>query len=389
MEKVSAKLKQIPEDFRVEEIGDKWACKTEEKFTPKKPDLKNIEDAEPKTFLWLELEKRNIDHFKTIKIIAERLNKDVKDIGYAGTKDKAAITSQRISIQNPNTKKLKEFYHPKIILKNPKWNKRKIKMGYLNENRFKITLRDLDKKDAIKISNKISKTKTFPNYFGAQRFGTLRKNNVEIGKLILKREFKSAIDRILTDTSENENEEITKARLKLKKEKDYKKAQKYFPETLKLEHSLLKNLSRKPKDYINAIKYANRKNMLMYVHAVQSKMFNEILSHALEQKLDFKKEGHKNCLLIGYKSRFFEGPLGEIEKEVLKENSLTLQDFNIIEIPYLRIKGSFRKALTEVKNLKTEIKDDELTPPSKKIILEFTLPSGVYATTFLSLFFSF
>ena len=92
---------------------------------------------------------------------------------------------------------------------------------------------------------------------------------------------------------------------------------------------------------------------------------------------------------MGYKSRFFDGRLGEIEQQVLESHNLTLEDFDIKEIPYLRIKGSFRKAVTEIKDLEIETSDDEEFEGSKKIMLEFTLPSGVYATTFLGNFFDF
>ena len=127
----------------------------------------------------------------------------------------------------------------------------------------------------------------------------------------------------------------------------------------------------------------------MYINSVQSKIFNEILEEALEEGQSFTKQGQTSCLLIGYKSRFFHGRLGEIEQQALERHNLTLEDFNITEIPYLRMKGSFRKAVTEIKNLEVETLDDEDFQGSKKITLEFTLPSGVYATTFLENFFQF
>jgi tRNA(Glu) U13 pseudouridine synthase TruD len=127
----------------------------------------------------------------------------------------------------------------------------------------------------------------------------------------------------------------------------------------------------------------------MYINAVQSHIFNEILRRALEEGLDFTKKGQQSCLLVGYKTRFFDGRLGEIEREVLAENNLELNDFDVEEISYLRIKGSFRKAITEVTDLNIETEDDEEFLNSKKIILSFTLPSGVYATTYLENYFVF
>jgi len=354
MEKIQTKIKYKPEDFIVEEIGEKWNCHISEKFLQPKVE---INENEKKDFLWCELEKKDIDHFAAIKETAQQINKDIQSIGYAGTKDKKAWTSQRISIFQPDIEKINLFNHPNIILKNFKWNKRKIKIGYLEGNHFKITLRDIDKKEAMKITKQIQNLKFFPNYFGPQRFG-INENNVKIGKLILKRKFKEATDAISEDNQRQKE---------------------------KIEYHLSKN----PNDFLGALKKLERKSTLMLINSVQSKIFNEILETALEEGLDFTKQGQMSCLLVGYKSRFFNGKLGEIEQQILKNHNLKLEDFDIKEIPYLRIKGSFRKAVTEIKDLKIETSDDEEFESSKKITLDFTLPSGAYATTFLENFFEF
>jgi tRNA pseudouridine13 synthase len=339
MEKVHAKLKHKTEDFIVEEIGEKWICKISEDFTQPKIKI----DYSEKPFLWCELEKKDIDHFTTIKIITSQINATNFQIGYAGTKDKKAHTSQRISIENPNLELLENFQHQNIILKNFKWNKRKVKMGYLDANHFKITLRDIDKKDAIKISNQIKKTTFFPNYFGPQRFG-INQGNIKIGKQILKRNFNKAFQLIKEDA---------------------------------------------PNLFANNLKQVPRKTLLIYVHAVQSIIFNDIVSQALEENLDLTQKGQTTGILAGYKTRFSQGRLGEIEQEILKKHNIELEDFNIKEIPFLRIKGSFRKAITKIEDLEIKTLDDKEFESTKKIILEFTLPSGVYATTFLENFFTF
>ena len=346
MEKIPAKLKYKTEDFIVEEIQDKWVCKASKEFIQP---LMKIENSE-KPFLWCELEKKDIDHFTTIKTIANHLNKNTQAIGYAGTKDKQAHTSQRISIESPDIENLQTFQHPNIILKNFKWNKRKIKMGYLDANHFKITLRDIDKKDAIKISSQIRKKTFFPNYFGPQRFG-INEGNIKIGKAILKRNFKKAIQSIREDQNWQQNE-----------------------------------TDRLP---LAALKCLPRKILLMYVHSVQSKIFNDIVEQALEERLNLNQKGQQSGMLVGYKTRLSQGRLGEIEQEVLDKHNLELEDFDIQEIPFLRIKGSFRKAITSIEDLKVETLEDEEFEGTKKIILEFTLPSGTYATTFLENFFIF
>ena len=58
--------------------------------------------------LHLELEKFNYDLNFAIRIIARSLRISRKRFGYAGLKDKRAITAQRISILNPEVEKLAE-----------------------------------------------------------------------------------------------------------------------------------------------------------------------------------------------------------------------------------------------------------------------------------------
>ncbi|MBU3923534.1 MAG: tRNA pseudouridine(13) synthase TruD [Nanoarchaeota archaeon] len=346
IEKVPAKIKHKPEDFIVEEIGDKWICTVEPTTNHRPPTTENSNAV----FLWCELEKKNIDHFRAIEEISTALQ--TREIGYAGSKDKRAWTSQRISIFKPNIELVKNFSHPDIILKNFKWNKRKIKIGYLDGNHFKITLRDIDKKDAMTITKQIRNLEWFPNYFGSQRFG-INQGNVKIGKLLLKRKWAEALKEINGQESN---------------------------------------------DPLSSLKKINRKNMLMYINSVQSKIFNDILEQALEENIKFKlttnsqrltanKQEPSSCLLMGYNTRFFSGRLGEIEQQILTAHNLTLENFNIKELPFLRMKGSFRKAVTEIKDLEIETSDDDEFPGSKKIYLAFTLPSGTYATTFLENFF--
>ena len=135
-------------------------------------------------------------------------------------------------------------------------------------------------------------------------------------------------------------------------------------------------------------------------HAMRSLLaLKTILNHLLgEPKYEHRKGAisvnkSKKILnantraLFGYKSKIDSGNLGEIEEDILKANKVELEDFRIPELTYLSLKGDYRTALVEVKNLDIEIKDDEVYEGTKKIIVKFDLPSGVYATTFLGNFF--
>ncbi len=387
IDKVPTKFKVLAEDFLVEEVTrDENVCKISEKWETK-TELKNLDLEHPKDFLWCEFEKKNIDQFRSLREFASQLHKGIDAIGFAGTKDKKAWTCQRISIFQPDMELIKNFSHPNIHIKNFKWSKRKIKMGYLDGNKFTIVLRDLDRKDAMKITNHIKRLDQFPNYFGNQRFGSVRGNNDKIGKLIIKKKFKEAIIAVLTDTSAKERKEVIQARIKLSEEKDFKKALDYFPTFLKFERNVLYYLSERPNDFIGALKRIDRKQVLMFVHSVQSRLFNEILEEALAEGVDFNTQGHRKIPLIGYRVRLDDEQLGEIERDALARHAIKQEDFDLKEIPFLRIKGQLRNALIDVKTLEIETQDDNLYEGTKKIILKFSLPSGVYATTFLENFF--
>ena len=72
-------LKQIPEDFIVKEIT-------------------NIEPKSSGLFVYLKLKKEHLNTLDAIKIIAKKLRIKEKDIGFAGSKDKNALTEQIISL---------------------------------------------------------------------------------------------------------------------------------------------------------------------------------------------------------------------------------------------------------------------------------------------------
>lgn len=73
-----------------------------------------------------------------------------------------------------------------------------LKLGELNGNRFTIVLRQVNgDNELIEQSIESLKHNGFINYYGLQRFGTTEIATHEIGKFLLKGNFKHAIDLIL------------------------------------------------------------------------------------------------------------------------------------------------------------------------------------------------
>ncbi len=388
LNKGSVVFKHRPEDFIVEEMWGSEICKISDNCV----DLENavvdfgrLDVEDRRDFLTCEVEKINIDHFTLMSILAEKLGNFPHELGWAGTKDKCAWTCQKISIFNAKIERIRNFSFKGIKLKNFKWIKHKIKVGDLTANKFRIVLRDADI-DAIKILNKVRHSEYIPNLFGAQRFGSLRQENVRIGTLILKEKFREAIFEYLIAYGENEDEETIKAKRKLKTEKNMLEALDYFPKNLRIECNILEYLKENPGDWINALRIIGDKTLLIMCQAVQSKIFNDIIERAIDEK---GLNHNSTVSLIGYNSIFSQGRIGGIEKEILESYNLELKDFRVSALPFLSLNCSVRNAFFKVENIDVETENDEIFEGSKKINLNFQIQSGSYATTFLETFFDF
>jgi len=135
--------------------------------------------------LVLHIRKKELTTWELIGILANYLGVKQRDIGYAGLKDKHAMTMQYISLPAKYEEKLQSFDHPKIKILNTHRHDNKIRVGHLKGNRFKIRLKKVlgvqrDKLDSVL---KWIKTNGVPNYFGHQRFGS-DGTNWEEGKAI-------------------------------------------------------------------------------------------------------------------------------------------------------------------------------------------------------------
>jgi tRNA pseudouridine13 synthase len=124
-------------------------------------------------FLILKIRKENLSTWNLIKTIAEKLGIEEHKIGYAGLKDKHATTTQYISIPLVKEKYIKTLNSPQIKVLSIQSHNKKLNIGDLKGNRFKITLKNVQKDDLPIIYQTLSKIQKHgvPNYFGYQRFG--------------------------------------------------------------------------------------------------------------------------------------------------------------------------------------------------------------------------
>jgi tRNA pseudouridine13 synthase len=372
---IGGRLKSSPEDFLVEEISDDGTVLELDKQISKQD--------EEGDFTHFVLQKRDWSTSSAIYEIANRLNTGQKRFNFAGTKDKAAITTQLVSgYQIPKEKLLS--LKIKDISINGAWTaKDKVRLGQLLGNRFTIRVEGATNTEMVEaIHNELNNA--FLNYFGEQRFGSTRRNTHIVGQKLLQGRLQDAVNIFLCDSEGEENEKAKQARKDLAESGNYAQALKDYPKYLRLERKVIAYLDQYPGNYANAMRRLPRSTLLLFVHALQSHIFNK----CLEQRIpnieleegeyycgesngfpDISKqeaEGWVVGKLVGYNS-----PINEREKAIMEELNVSKEDFKMKWMPELGSKGTYRPLLAPYKNFSY---DD---------VFRFELAAGCYATVLM------
>ena len=139
------------------------------------------------------LKKTNYSTVRALEVLSEKLKIPLKNFSFAGNKDKNAVTEQKISIFR-GSKNFDNINLNNIELRYLGNGKEPISLGDLEGNEFTITIRDLNSSGIKKIKSIEKKIIKIPNLFGPQRFS---KNNHLVGKAIIKKDFRKAIELVL------------------------------------------------------------------------------------------------------------------------------------------------------------------------------------------------
>ncbi len=127
--------------------------------------------------------------------IARALGIRPRDVGYAGRKDRHAVTSQWFSAWLPTTDptEWEEQLPGEIRILGQHRHGRKLRVGALQGNRFVIVVRDIAG-DAGQLEERIRHVQAegVPNYFGPQRFGHNGSNLALAGKLFSSRRYRAS-----------------------------------------------------------------------------------------------------------------------------------------------------------------------------------------------------
>ncbi|MCV0367631.1 MAG: tRNA pseudouridine(13) synthase TruD [Nitrosopumilus sp.] len=364
---IGGKIRAKPEDFHVSEIiSDKVN--------------KSITDQEG--YAVYKLKKKKIDTNHALSGIFRKKGIRLKSLGL---KDASAITEQFVCSGNKG-KAIEDFSTDKYSLEKIGYVKKPLSKKDMIANHFKIKISDC--------SNDLSSFTEYDkvlNFYGYQRFGSKRPVTHLIGKAILQRDFKKAVDLILSFTSSYDSKENTEIREKLSDKANFEKYFDQVPSQMDVEKIVLKEMIEHD-DYFAAIRAIPLSLRRFYIQAYQSFIFNQSLSMAfLDGENLFEAQPGDVCFdfngIIGkyvkgldqrlalpfvgysyYKKTRFDHQISKI----LSQEEITPKDFFLKEMQEVSNEGGFRQAALHCFDYS-----------SQGNTVEFSLSRGMFATILL------
>lgn len=325
------------------------------------------------THTYFAIRKRNLGTLEAINRIARELQVPSRDFGYAGLKDKHAVTTQVLSVEGVTPEQVSKIEQPDIEVLWAERHTHKLRVGHLRGNRFALTLHDIPHDTLPQVRTVMERlvTEGVPNRFGAQRFGNKNDSHL-IGKALVKAEWETVLHYMLT------------------------------AEALQVDdvaRRMQRELARKPVErVITSIPHRLRK---LYLSAYQAYLFNCILEKrmphlgkllegdiavkhsngapflvpnpTIEQRRADMFEISPSGPIFGYKMRLPTGDVLTLETSLLADEEVRFEQFR--KVVGIRLPGTRRPLRMPIQLHGVSAADSNVG-----VRLSFTLPAGGYAT---------
>ena len=364
---IGGKIRIEPDDFHVTELISERAensIKEEEGYAVYK------------------LKKKKID---TNHALSDAFRKKGIRLKALGLKDASAITEQFVCSGNKG-KAIENFSTERYSIEKVGFVKKPLSKKDMVANHFKIKISDCS--DGLSAFNDYEK---ILNFYGYQRFGSKRPVTHLIGKAILQKDFKKAVELVLTFTSSYDSKENTEIREKLSDKENYSKYFDQVPTQMDIERIVLKEMIEHD-DEFRAIRAIPLQLRRFYIQAYQSFLFNQSLSLAFSDGENmFEAQPNDVCFdlkgIIGkyikgldqrlalpfvgysyYKKTRFDYQISKI----LEQEEVSPKDFFIKEMQEVSNEGGFRQATIHCYDYS-----------SHENTIEFSLSRGSFATIVL------
>jgi tRNA pseudouridine13 synthase len=185
---LTARFRASPEDFVVEERAG---------FAP----------SGAGEHLLLTIEKRGLTTPQVARRLAAWAGVPEADVGYAGLKDKFAVTRQRFSVRIPKkvAPDVSLLQSDDVRVLEHAWHARKLPRGALAGNAFELVLRDVvADRAAVEARLEAIRAGGLPNYFGEQRFGRSGDNVAQARALFAGKRFRRDERSVLISAARSE-----------------------------------------------------------------------------------------------------------------------------------------------------------------------------------------
>ena len=364
---IGGKIRIKPEDFQVGEL-----------ISDKAKNSINDNDG----YAVYKLKKKKIDTNHALSDVFKKKGIRLKSLGL---KDASAITEQFVCAGNKG-RGLETFSTEKYTLEKIGHVKKPLSKKDMIGNHFKIKISECS--DGLSSFNEYEK---ILNFYGYQRFGSKRPVTHLIGKAILQRDFKNAVDLVLSFTSEYDSKENTEIREKLVDPANYEQYIDQVPYQMDIERIVLSEMIEHG-DHLKAIHAIPLSLRRFYIQAYQSFIFNQSLSLAFSDGENLFEAGSGD-VCFDYKGKigkFVQGMDQNLAlpfvgysyykktrfdfqiSKILQQEEITPKDFFIKEMQEVSNEGGFRQAAIYCSDYTSH--DD---------VVEFSLSRGSFATILL------
>lgn len=417
---IGGRIRSQVEDFKVEEVLIDGSIATMEPQT-----YEQIEGEG--SYLLTVLVKSQWDNILSLKRIARELHISNRRVALAGLKDAKASTSQYITFKDVNPAEVRRIHIPGIKVIPQRHVEEPISASMLWGNRFQIVVRDLKypRNELEALINcterEVEKAGGFLNFYGHQRFGTIRPVTHEVGKHLVKGNIARAALIFLAESTPNEHQIARQARENLANSLDYKKALKEFPYHLTYERSMLHHLAEKPRDFLGAFRQLPITLCRLFVQAYSAYLFNRTLNRLLDERsltlcevgdyilklepvgsprlqkaVKVTKENRSALAVelaegklvlalpvLGYLYNPSSDRINAEVRDILEEEGVSITDFKVKHLPEVKTLGKLRAAIIQANDLNYIIPKSETSEEYSTVTFHFSLPKGSYATVVL------
>lgn len=376
------KLKQVPADFVVEEIS-----------------AFPLGDGPHAVY---HLTKQSLGTPEAVDVIRKQWRLPLHAVSYGGLKDRHAITRQWLTIRNgPKTSLTLDG----IRLEYQGQAGRAFTSDDIEANHFRIVIRDMASGEIERAITAIEEVRQFglPNYFDKQRFGSVGWSGDFVARAWCLGDYERALWLALADPHDSDRSSDKQEKKYLRDHWGDWAACKQVVRN-RFRRAVVAQLADQPGEYRRAMAALRRDQRGLYLAALQSYLWNVMASRWIVQHVPpedrfevpigrwafafFRRllpsvaEDFKSAQLplpsarCGIKS----GPVRELMEQASAELGLEVRQLRI-KYPRDSFFSKGERPLTFVPaHLKVDTGSDELNTGRQKLILEFDLPRGSYAT---------